>query len=191
MIKFELFNRSGNSEDAVVHFPGQDYVMFNGIKIKLDRVIEANGDWVGCVFGPNNSVTFIERGEPAVMHAARMVSSTTTEMSSSTQCADEEEHRISSMRVRHAAVLLKAARRATECVGELKRLIRSFDREAEDEFGGEVAECVKLGIFDLVRSSRSAVSFEAMERTLGLVEDEGVEIIHEELDIPPLKRMRH
>ena len=88
------------------------------------------------------------------------------------------------MRVRQAAVMLKAAKRASESVGEVLRLLKSFDHEAEVEG--------KLGFVDCLRERRgSVVSLHAMERTLQMVEDESVEIIHEELDIPPLKRLRH
>ncbi len=99
--------------------------------------------------------------------------------------AMEEERRVSSMRVRQAAVLLKAAKRASESVGDIMRLIKLFDREA----GGQKSS--KLGIIDFLRKRRGAVSFQAMERTLQMVEDESIEIMHEELDLPPLKRLRH
>lgn len=183
MIKFELAGPYGrNSEGAVVYFPGQDYVMFNGVKIKLDRVLCVNENWVGCVFGLCNSVNFIERrgGGQVVIHTANTVSG-------DEDSAEDQERRISDLRLKQAAVLLKAVKRASESVGNLGRLIRAFDQEAEGVDG------VKLGITDFIRKRKECVQLDAMERTLQMVEDESLEIIHEELDIHPAacKRLRH
>ena len=246
MIQFELFaypssskdtnSESSSSNAVVIYMPGQDYVMFNGFKIQLDRVLHtANENWIGCVFCQNNRINFIEcpgksgGGGEVIVHSAEIVSSSSSSSSSSVEVVssssaavvcrapssssssgssamvkkkDEEEEecdyddskkkkKVSSMRVRQAAVMLKAAKRASESVGEVLRLLKSFDHEAEVE--GGITGSVKLGIVDCLRKRRgSAVSLHAMERTLQMVEDESVEIIHEELDIPPLKkRLRH
>jgi hypothetical protein len=233
MIHFELFAHPSSSKDTnsecssssnavVIYMPGQDYVMFNGFKIQLDRVLHtANENWIGCVFCQNNRINFIEcpgksgGGGEVIVHSAEIVSSSSSSSSVESSAAvvcrapssssssgsamvkkkDEEEEcdyddnskkkkKVSSMRVRQAAVMLKAAKRASESVGEVLRLLKSFDHEAEVEG--------KLGFVDCLRERRgSVVSLHAMERTLQMVEDESVEIIHEELDIPPLKRLRH
>ena len=211
-------DKNKNSIDAVVmYMPGQDYIMFNGLKIQLDRVLHtANENWIGCVFCSNNRINFIEcgGGGEVIVHSAEIVSSSTTASSISSAAAvsnnnnswasalgsvkkkdeeegsgDDDDSKISSMRVRQAAVMLKAAKRASESVGEVLRLIKLFDREAEVEgFSGSA----KLGIVDCLRKRRGGeISLHAMERTLRMIEDESVEIIHEELDIPPLKRLRH
>ncbi len=206
MIKFEFAKPKGaNAENAMVYLPGQDYVMFNGLKIQLDRVLRANENWVGCVFCPYNRINFIEctkgggGNNGVVVHSAEIVSSSTMEtkgkMHGSESEADEEEEerqdqRISSMRVKQAAILLKAVKRASESVGDVVRLIKSFDREAEEGCFDRDSGA-KLGIADCLRKRRGAVSLRAMERTLQMLEDESIEIIHEELDIPPLKRLRH
>ena len=220
MIQFQLAHpskstlaNSDSSNDVMVYMPGQDYVMFNGLKIQLDRVLSrANENWIGCVFCPYNRINFIEcprkSGGGVIVHSAEIVSSSTTAAATTTASVssdvvvvpkvkrdeddsdeDDEDSKISSMRVRQAAVLLKATKRASESVGEVLRLIKSFDREAEVEgFSGSA----KLGIVDCLRKRRGGeISLHAMERTLRMIEDESVEIIHEELDIPPLKRLRH
>ena len=220
MIQFQLAHpskstlaNSDSSNDVMVYMPGQDYVMFNGLKIQLDRVLSrANENWIGCVFCPYNRINFIEcprkSGGGVIVHSAEIVSSSTTAAATTTASVssdvvvvpkvkrdeddsdeDDEDSKISSMRVRQAAVLLKATKRASESVGEVLRLIKSFDREAEVEgFSGSA----KLGIVDCLRKRRGGeISLHAMERTLQMIEDESVEIIHEELDIPPLKRLRH
>jgi hypothetical protein len=220
MIQFQLAHpskstlaNSDSSNDVMVYMPGQDYVMFNGLKIQLDRVLSrANENWIGCVFCPYNRINFIEcprkSGGGVIVHSAEIVSSSTTAAATTTASVssdvvvvpkvkrdeddsdeDDEDSKISSMRVRQAAVLLKATKRASESVGEVLRLIKLFDREAEVEgFSGSA----KLGIVDCLRKRRGGeISLHAMERTLQMIEDESVEIIHEELDIPPLKRLRH
>jgi hypothetical protein len=204
MIKF-VFAAAGSSSSSIsssmcgammVYSPGQDYVMFNGLKIQLDRVLDANQNWVGCMFCPHNRINFIEcngnSSSNVKLHSAEIVSSSTVDAASlSGALEEEEERRVSSMRVRQAAVLLKAAKRASESVGDIMRLIKLFDREAGGGGGGRKSSSAKLGIVDFLRKRRGAVSFQAMERTLQMVEDESIEIMHEELDLPPLKRLRH
>lgn len=211
MPKFELANLSGrNSEDAVVYFPGQNYVMFGGIQFRLDRVLhEANEHWVGCVFlgdglsnNNNKKIHFIERRPLSgqfIVHAVGLVFSTddeeegeaiTTTASEEDEEDDatvvgwtlEKEKRLSSMRLTQAAILLKAVKRASESVNEIARLTRSFDRKMENEFpdGGGV----KLGINNFIRKRKDAVSLDDMKKTLRMVENESIEIMHEELDIP-------
>jgi hypothetical protein len=184
MIKFELACPFGrNSEGAVVYFPGQTYVMLNGAKIRLDRVLCVNANWVGCVFGLCNSVSFIEQrgGGQVILHTANTVTG-------DGESAEEQERRISELRLKQAAVLLKAVKHTTECVGNLGRLIKALDQEAEGLDG------VKLGLMDFIRKRKECVQLEAMERTLQMIENESLEIIHEELDIPAAtksKRARH
>jgi hypothetical protein len=179
MIKFELANPDGNNaEDAVVYIPGLDYVMFNGIQWHLDRVLEeVNDEWVGCVFD-TEKISFMQQSASGlIMHSAKIV------------VGKSAEQQISSMRLTQAAVLLKAAKRASEAVKDVTRLMRSFDRRVEEEFAG--AGDAKLGIPWAIQKRRGAVSFEGMKKTLRMVEDESLEIMHEELDIRPLgKRQR-
>ena len=159
MIKFELANPDGNNaEDAVVYIPGQDYVMFNGIQWHLDRVLEeANEEWVGCVFD-TEKISFMQQSASGlIMHSAKIVVG-------------------QSMRLTQAAVLLKAAKRASDAVKDVTRLMRSFDRR--------VAGDAKIPW--AIQKRRGAVSFEGMKKTLRMVEDE----MHEELDIPVGKRQR-
>ena len=276
VVKFELAKlASRNSEDAMVYFPGHNYVMFDGIKFRLDRVLhEANDNWVGCVFGGGNDnnkndthhhrsheekkkkqIHFIERNISNgrfTVHTAGLISNdgdeekdlllTTTgstdeydgydddddnnkvllleeeegggggtgndnsgsSSGSSTNTnynnnhhrhhhnhnnnnnstwTPEDEKKLSSMRLTQAAILLKAVKRATESMHNIVRLVRSFDREMENEFpeGGGV----KLGILDFIRKRKaSAASFDDINKTLCIVENESIEIMHEELDIP-------
>ena len=207
MVKFELVNTPGrNSEDAVVYYPGQNYVMFSGIQFKLNRVLhEANENWVGCVFDSelNKSIHFIERKPNGqhIVHTAELVSTdeqeeegdaaTTDEDEDVVEWTPENEKRLSSMRLTQAAILLKAVKRASESMNDIVRLLKSFDREMENEFptGGGV----KLGIHDFIRKRKDAVSFDHMNKTLRMVENESIEIMHEELDIPHriFKRSRH
>ena len=80
MVKFELANASGNnSDDAVVYFPGQNYVMFCGIQFRLDRVLQVNEDWVGCKFvneQNKQSIHFIEckPNRQCILHTAELIS---------------------------------------------------------------------------------------------------------------------
>ena len=201
MIKFELArSNGGNSDDAVVYFPGQDYVVFNGIQMKLDRVLHANKDWVGCIFGNGlnqNMIHFIERPLTGGMitHTAELfpqgITGVENGTSSSSRRVEEREKQISSMRLTQAAVLLKAVKRASESVNDVVQLIKSFDRQIEQEFSDIDTKHVKLGIVEFIKKHRGAVPFDAMEKTLQMVEDESIEIMHEELDIPPFKRTRH
>ena len=91
-------------------------------------------------------------------------------------------------RLTQALILLKAAKRVSEAMSELTHLTRSFDKDMDREFPD--VESVKLGIKEFVRKHKGAVSFRTIERTLKVIEDEAVEIMHEEMDIPTVKRVR-
>lgn len=199
MIKFEFVKPNGcsNSENAMVYMPGQDYVMFNGFKIQLDRVLHsANDDWVGCVFCPHNQINFIEQSSQSgvIVHSAEIISPFTEVLSALKKNEEDEDketeedyyyydEQVSAMRVRHAAVLLKAVKHASKSMENVMRLIRSFDREVKEEgFNGRA----KLRIAAHLRKMQGSVSLRAMKRTLQMVEDESVEIIHGELETPPV-----
>jgi hypothetical protein len=99
MIKFELAHPDGcNAEDAVVYIPGQDYVMFNGIQWHLERALEnVDESWVGCVFD-TSTISFIQQSG-LIVHSANI--------------AVEPE----------AVVLLRAAKRASEAIQDVVRLM--------------------------------------------------------------------
>jgi hypothetical protein len=199
MIKFELANASGNnSDDAMVYLPGQNYAMFCGVQFRFDRVLQPNEDWVGCIFDgkPNGSIHFIEckPNKQFIVHTAELISTDDKGETTKEDVVEwtlENEKKLSSMRLTQAAILLKSVRRASESMDDIVRLISSFDREMENQFpnGGGV----KLGIHDFIRKSKDAVSLDNMNKTLCMVENESIEIMHEELDIPhsPFKRSRH
>ena len=85
MIKFELVDLEGGgcsqeNSAAVVYLQGQSYVMFNKLQFKLDRVLDAKADWVGCCldFG---LIHFMKsaNGILVVAQSAKIVSTTTSE----------------------------------------------------------------------------------------------------------------
>lgn len=206
MIKFELAKLNGqNSDGAMVYLPGQDYVMFNGLKIQLDRVLCANENWIGCVFCQSNRINFIERQKLSgrnnlIIHSAEILSSaatTRTARSATGQSNDGIEHRISSLRIKQAATLLKAVRHAAESVDYVMNLVEWFDQEADEEFAGfdqaAARDSAKLGIVDMLHKRKGTVSLHAIGKTLRTIEDESIEIMHEELDISPVtvKPLRH
>jgi hypothetical protein len=182
-----------------MYFPGQEYVMLNGLQIKLDRVLDANENWVGCVLdtSSNQLIHFMEKSNTSALmtkHTARIVSTTPSEMAlaerdNEAKWTDEKkEKKLSTMRLTQALILLKAAKRVSETMGEFMHLTRSFDKDMDREFPNE--DSVKLGIKEFVLKHKGAASFRTMERTLKLIEEEAVEIMHEEMDIPSSKRAR-
>ena len=200
MIKFELIkpgSTSSSKNNVIMYFPGQDYVMLNGLQMKLDRVLEANENWVGCVLDTSSKqlIHFMEKsGTSASMtkHTARIVSTTISEMALADDEAkwtnEKKEKKLSTMRLTQALILLKAAKRVSEAMGEFMHLSRSFDKDMDREFPNE--DSAKLGIKEFVLKHKGAVSFRTIERTLKLIEEEAVEIMHEEMDIPSSKRAR-
>ena len=203
MIKFELiqpgsFTSSSTKNNTIMYFPGQDYVTLNGLQIKLDRVLDANENWVGCILdtSSNQMIHFMEKNDSSTMikHTARVMSTTPSEMALLRReevediLTEEKEKKLSTMRLTQALILLKAARRVSEAMSEFTHLTRSFDKDMDREFPD--VESVKLGIKEFVRKHKGAVSFRTIERTLKVIEDEAVEIMHEEMDIPTVKRVR-
>jgi hypothetical protein len=202
MIKFELIKPGSTSfpkNNVIMYFPGQEYVMLNGLQIKLDRVLDANENWVGCVLdtSSNQLIHFMEKSNTSALmtkHTARIVSTTPSEMAlaerdNEAKWTDEKkEKKLSTMRLTQALILLKAAKRVSETMGEFMHLTRSFDKDMDREFPNE--DSVKLGIKEFVLKHKGAASFRTMERTLKLIEEEAVEIMHEEMDIPSSKRAR-
>ncbi len=206
MIKFELIkpgSASSSKSNVIMYFPGQDYVMLNGLQMKLDRVLDANENWVGCVMDTSSKqlIHFMEKsGTSASMtkHTAMIVSTTISEMAlrrreeqtdhDEAKWTDEKEKKLSTIRLTQALILLKAAKRVSEAMGEFMHLSRSFDKDMDREFPNE--DSAKLGIKEFVLKHKGAVSFRTIERTLKLIEEEAVEIMHEEMDIPSSKRAR-
>ena len=202
MIKFELIQpgsfTSSIKNNMIMYFPGQDYVTLNGLQIKLDRVLDANENWVGCILdtSSNQMIHFMEKNDSSTMikHTARVMSTTPSEMALLRReevediLTEEKEKKLSTMRLTQALILLKAARRVSEAMSEFTHLTRSFDKDMDREFPD--VESVKLGIKEFVRKHKGAVSFRTIERTLKVIEDEAVEIMHEEMDIPTVKRVR-
>jgi hypothetical protein len=202
MIKFELIKPGSTSSpssknNVIMYFPGQDYVMLNGLQMKLDRALEANENWVGCVLDTSSKqlIHFMEKsGTSASMtkHTARIVSTTISEMALADDEAkwtnEKKEKKLSTMRLTQALILLKAAKRVSETMGEFMHLTSSFDKDMDRAFPNE--DSVKLGIKEFVLKHKGAASFRTIERTLKLIEDEAIEIMHEEMDIPSSKRAR-
>ena len=202
MIKFELIQpgsfTSSTKNNTIMYFPGQDYVTLNGLQIKLDRVLDANENWMGCILdtSSNQMIHFMEKnGSPTMIkHTARIMSTTPSEMALLRReqvediLTEENEKKLSTTRLTQALILLKAAKRVSEAMSELTHLTRSFDKDMDREFPD--VESVKLGIKEFVRKHKGAVSFRTIERTLKVIEDEAVEIMHEEMDIPTVKRVR-
>ena len=82
MILFELVAPGHeNSPNAVVYLQGQSYILFNKLQIKLDRVLDANEDWMGCYLDPGRIHFMMRRGDGmvAVAQSAKIVSTTTSE----------------------------------------------------------------------------------------------------------------
>jgi hypothetical protein len=82
MILFELVApEHENSPNAVVYLQGQSYILFNKLQIKLDRVLDANEDWMGCYLDPGRIHFMMRRGDGmvAVAQSAKIVSTTTSE----------------------------------------------------------------------------------------------------------------
>ncbi len=179
MIKFELADPKGNnSEDAVVYIPGQDYVMFNNIQWHLDRVLkDVSEEWIGCLFDAGLTISFIQKSVAGVIttHSAKIV------------MPRQLSENISSMRLRQAAKLLSAVKRVSGAMKDAIRLMRSLDDEMEQEGMGDA----KLAMHEFIQGNRKAVSFQTMKKTLRMVENEAVEIMHKELDLPPLKKHKH
>jgi hypothetical protein len=199
MIKFELIipgeGCTQENANAVVYLQGQSYVMFNKLQIKLDRVLDANKDWVGCYLDPGLSqfIHFMKRNNNMVVLAqsAKIVSTTTSEIlveDDTDDSDDEREKKLSAMRLKQAATLHRSVKHAYESIKEISCMLKSFDRKMEHEFAQD--EGAKLGILEFLRKCRGAVSLNEIEYTLKLMEDESTAIIHEELDIPPPKRQR-
>lgn len=179
MIKFELADPKGNnSEDAVVYIPGQDYVMFNNIQWHLDRVLkDVSEEWIGCLFDAGLTISFIQKSVAGVIttHSAKIVMPKPLAVN------------VSSMRLRQAAMVLSAVKRVSRAMKDAMRLMRSLDDEMENEGLGDA----KLGIHEFIQAHKKAVSFQTMKKTLRMVEDEAVEIMHMELDLPPMKKHKH
>ena len=223
MIKFELITpgcRHESTTNAVEYLQGQSYVMFNKIQIKLDCVLCADEDWVGCYLDADQSIRFMKRdptdGAVVLAQTAKIVSTTTSEMmmadphgksvsaAASHRAAKhasetirkmmsrsdaEHERKLSTMRLKQAATVHRAVKHASEVINEIANMMKSFDHSMEREFAEE--EGAKLRILEYLRKCRGAVSLNAIEYTLKMMEDESVAIMHEELDIPPpLKRQR-
>ena len=204
MIQFELVAPGHeNSPNAVAYLQGQSYVVFNKLQIKLDRVLDANKDWIGCYLDPGRgqSIHFMRRDDDGMVvlaQSAKIVSTTTSEMlvddkgddsgDNTNHDADENEMRLSAMRLRQAATVHRVVKHAYESIKDLYSVLKAFDRKMEQEFPRE--EGAKLGILEFLRKCRGTVSLNAMEYTLELMEDESAAIIHEELDIPSPKRQR-
>ena len=121
----------------------------------------------------------------AAKHASEMIRKISR---SADDSDDEHEKRLSTMRLKQAATVHRAVKYASEVIREISNMIKSFDHRMEQQFARE--EGAKLGILEHIRKCRGAVSLNAMEYTLKMMEDESVAIMHEELDIPPLKRQR-
>jgi hypothetical protein len=175
MIQFELVAPGHeNSPNAVVYLQGQSYVLFNKLQIKLDRVLDANEDWMGCYLEPGRIHFMMRRGDGmvAVAQSAKIVSTTTSER----LMAEEDDMQ--------AATLHRAVKHASESIKDLYSVVHALDRKMEQAFPQE--EGAKLGILEFLRKCGGTVSLSAMEHTLELMEEE----IHEELDIPSPKRQR-
>jgi len=194
MIKFELVDLEGGgcsqeNSTAVVYLQGQSYVMFNKLQFKLDRVLDAKADWVGCCldFG---LIHFMKsaNGILVVAQSARIVSTTMSEIIVDDESDDEHEEKLSVMRLKQAATLHRAVNHASESIKEISSMLKAFDCKMECEFAQK--EDAKLGILEFLRKCRGTVSLDAIEYTLKLMENESTAIIHEELDIPPPKRQR-
>ena len=170
--------------------------------------------------GLNQSIHFMKRnpadGAVVLAQTAKIVSTTTSEMADAhyrdgdeknisvaashraakhasetirkRSRSDEHERKLSTMRLKQAAKVHRAVRHASEIINEISNMMKSFDRSMEHEFAEE--EGAKLRILEYIRKCQGAVSLNAMEYTLKMMEDESVAIMHEELDIPPMKRQR-
>lgn len=202
MIKFELIDPSNPAPpkpDVMMYFPGQKYVTLNGLQIKLDRVLDANENWLGCVLGSNQLIHFIEKrdGVSSSKHMAKIVTTTTSEMAlrrreeegDTAGWSSEKEKKLTTMRLTQALVLLKSIKRVSGAMEEFVCLMGAFDDDMEREFPDD--DSVKLGINDFILKHKGAVSLRAIKHTLKLIEEETIEIMHEEMDIPSsFKRSR-
>ncbi len=194
MIKFELVKSGAvNSENTVLYYPGQKYVMFNGLQIKLDRMLDANENWVGCYLESDvaRSIHFMEKMSDGTLikHSATIMSTTTSEISRAEDWTEEKEAKLTSMRMTQSLILIKAVKRALGSVKHIGSMLKSFDRQMDHSFPQE--EYTKLGIQEFLRKSKGAVSLGTIERTLKMIEEESFEIMNEEFDIPSSKRLRH
>jgi hypothetical protein len=193
MIKFELVDLEGGcsqeNSTAVVYLQGQSYVMFNKLQIKLDRVLDAKADWVGCYLD-SGLIYFMQsaNGILVVAQSAKILSTTISEILVDDDSDDEHEEKLSAMRLKQAATLHRALNHASESIKDISSMLKAFDCKMECEFSHD--EGAKLGILESLRKCRRVVSLDDIEYTLKLMENECTAIIYEELDIPPPKRQR-
>ena len=192
MIEFELVKAGMvNSDNAVLYYPGQKYVMFNGLQIKLDRLLEANENWAGCYLD-SGMIHFMEKSDgQLIKHSACILSTTTSEISHEEDWTDYQEKKLLSMRMTQSLILIKAVKVALGTVKHIGSMLRSFDRQMEHEFPQK--RFTKLGIREFLGKKKGAVSLGTIEKTLAMIEEESIDIMHEELDITPpkSKRARH